>query len=490
MIQKQYLFEDKVQYEYLTAQPNTVWAFDFTSLDTKVQEFPNSYFKVLMAVDHATNQILGYSLHRLEASQGTIKAAQAVAFLRRLKLKVPKLTVKIIVHTDRGPEFLSKQWYRYVNDSDVFQGSTSLPATPTSNAVIERVFKTFKRDYNNATSLPSNVATVSELRAVINRRIRFLNQERSSQRSLNQSPVQFSSKYECTTAIPPSARKAGSLAFDLNHQEITQYKEQVSLGVLDSNQLNRIEQKTNALASLFSIQRIEAQNAAHTLLAEANSSQDLIQGLHNKLDVLLPKAKKKHIPRPLRREITTDIIDAIISSVRLPKKSRLAHSRFVVTSTILYYTGMRLHEAGSLTEQQVRDLFQICEVEVYISKGNKYHIYRAPQAIKIAFKAVERHVNSLFFYNNTVQGELTSNAFNASINASLRAITKDHSGSILSHSFRIGCINKYLRARIPIEKVSKLIGHASIASTEIYTRLNLADADTTKAINDAYKLDS
>lgn len=59
-----------------------------------------------------------------------------------------KIKNELILHTDRGAEFLSKEYHKFIQSNNKLIGSMSNLSTPTDNSPIERFFRTFKNQLN------------------------------------------------------------------------------------------------------------------------------------------------------------------------------------------------------------------------------------------------------------------------------------------------------------------------------------------------------
>lgn len=61
-----------------------------------------------------------------------------------MSLLQSELNHLLILHTDNGVEFVSKEFYEFITQTKNLEGSTSTKGHPTDNAVVERWNKTFK----------------------------------------------------------------------------------------------------------------------------------------------------------------------------------------------------------------------------------------------------------------------------------------------------------------------------------------------------------
>jgi transposase InsO family protein/integrase len=482
-----YIFPDLVQREFHTASANTVWALDFTHLTVKVEEAPGTFYKLLVVIDHATGEVLAHKVYKSKSPKGATKASAAVAFLKRTIKKHEPYIVKLIVHTDRGPEFVSKAWHNYCEASTLIEGSMSAANSPTSNAVVERWFKLFKTDLQNNTSMPATVATELKLKQCIAARIKYLNSGRVTNRSAGLPPTQLRQKYEMIAMhVQPTDAKSTSFHLDAKTKAITAHKQAVAdyHQDSDSQKLQDVIKQQQLLGTMF----VQATNIVQAAIVDQISPLDeKLNALQDQMATVVaavsPKVKAKRVPARIRAELYQEVFQAILVSKPAFRQKLEPHSRFVVASLVCYYTGMRLNEAGSVTKEQYQELITTAKLTVLRSKTLDYHHYVASRNVIEVAKSITVHANRVFLLGDTIKGNMHPSNFLHSINNWLARITKDSTEHSTSHSFRIGYINRLLRAHIPVEKVSKIIGHKSISATQPYLRVNILDKETLESID-------
>lgn len=170
--------------------------------------------------------------------------------------------------------------------------------------------------------------------------------------------------------------------------------------------------------------------------------------------------------------------------VRLPKKSRLpafAHAdqaraivnglqslRYKVFASCLYTLGLRVEEAVTL---------EICRIDGphglvrIIGKGNKERLLPLPPALYQQMRqlwATHRHPK-LLFPNQEGTGPLCIKSFRLAFRDACNQAGLPE--KIVPHSLRHGFATTLLQAGVPLHQVQELLGHADIATTQLYLHL-------------------
>lgn len=153
-----------------------------------------------------------------------------------------------------------------------------------------------------------------------------------------------------------------------------------------------------------------------------------------------------------------------------PKNGSLLKELIVET---LYQTGMRRAELCNLLFENVD--FSQKEIKV-IGKGNKTRIIPVPDSLLQRFEMYleERKPlkdNDIYFFVNEKGKKLYDKFVYSAVNSYLSLVTSKTKKSphILRHSFA----THVLENGAEISKVKKLMGHSSLASTQVYTDANI-----------------
>ena len=126
-----------------TSRPNIVWQMDFTHLNCSLEGAPGSGHYLLLIVDTFNNCIICSKVFFLKNKKGTITSNKLIKCLEQV-INRRDITQELILNADRGPEFVSKEYYKFVSEHPFLEGSHSAAATPNHNAVVERMHRTFK----------------------------------------------------------------------------------------------------------------------------------------------------------------------------------------------------------------------------------------------------------------------------------------------------------------------------------------------------------
>lgn len=173
-------------------------------------------------------------------------------------------------------------------------------------------------------------------------------------------------------------------------------------------------------------------------------------------------AKRVRQPRKSRLPVLAypDQARAIIAGLRLP-----LYRVFAIT---LYVLGLRVEDAAPLTIRSIDPQNMAIRV---IGKGNKERILPLPPVLLALLRqlwATHRHPQ-LLFPNQDGTGPLCLRSFRAAFrDACNRA---GLARQIVPHSLRHGFATALMQSGVSVHLVKELLGHANLATTQIYLHL-------------------
>ena len=187
--------------------------------------------------------------------------------------------------------------------------------------------------------------------------------------------------------------------------------------------------------------------------------------LNQKLDEKIPLAKKDgKLPVVLSREEVQGIFDATIN---------LKHRLIIM---FLYYTGIRLDEIVNLKWEDLD--FDRGLIHLKVAKGNKDRIIFLHEKLADFIKIFGLNKQGLVFLSNLGRKYNKRSVQLVVKNAAKRAgIQKRVTPHTMRHSFA----THLLEAGADIRHIQKLLGHANLLTTQIYT--HIANKDVKKLAN-------
>lgn len=183
--------------------------------------------------------------------------------------------------------------------------------------------------------------------------------------------------------------------------------------------------------------------------------------------------KTPKLPRALPKAVGVDQLAALLQGP-LPEQYRLAQAHVLIE--LLYCTGLRISEALSLTDAV---LAHSTELRV-LGKGNKTRIVPVIDALRERFAEFsglrKKHlmhvgnptVNALFISAKGLPLSARQAQKDVSDHAKARGLDQHLHPHMLRHSFG----SHMLQSTQNLRAVQELLGHASIASTQVYTALD------------------
>lgn len=194
-------------------------------------------------------------------------------------------------------------------------------------------------------------------------------------------------------------------------------------------------------------------------------------GLANKNPVDLMDSPK--VQRPLPKALSQDDVNKLINS---PNQSTLLGKRDKAILELLYGSGLRVSEVANLTYEDVNLESQILVVRE--GKGNKD---RVVPLTPISCQAITLYINSRFsekpewrkeknIFLNHLGTPLTTRSIARLVDKYARRLAMMM--NITPHQFRHSFATHLLNNGADIRAVQEMLGHASLSTTQIYTRIS------------------
>lgn len=192
-----------------------------------------------------------------------------------------------------------------------------------------------------------------------------------------------------------------------------------------------------------------------------------------------PKLKISHKAQIARDPLSETVYEAILNAERPAGANKLNWARFKVTSTVLFYTGLRINEVRLMTKEMLDDLCTKQKCSFYQTKVKKHRAVLIPPHAIASFNQIQPEIakvyeSSEFLYPASKNWR---HKFPQMINKRLETYKKRFSLNLTSHSFRINFVTELLKHEVPTHLAQELIGHTDIRSTLKYKRYTTTDEE-------------
>jgi site-specific recombinase XerD len=180
--------------------------------------------------------------------------------------------------------------------------------------------------------------------------------------------------------------------------------------------------------------------------------------------------KKNNESQILRDPITYKIYIEIMNSSKPKNVEKLSWARFKILNTIMFYTGLRLKEAGNITEKIIKEL--IDKNSAIISQNGKKRKLLVEEKAVNALKYLKYERLEVFPTLETKLYPYTATQGTGLIkllNNFLKPYREKYDLNLKSHSYRINFVNETLKTNSS-KNTQKLVGHNDIRSTLAYKK--------------------
>lgn len=516
-----YYYEDVLGRQNHVAQPNLVWAADFTSFKLNEEKKVHCFF----CIDIYSNRIVADIFRTRTITTSDIIRKLDSAIKKRIPIK-PKR--KLILHTDRGTQFSNLKYNKFLEKNNEFLiGSMSRANSPKDNAVIERFIRTFKEHKIKGKTFQNQLLYEMEQNPNFRGYRRIFNLYRKNLDLKPNKKTGFKTPYTYDVGasvaaklmIEPRYPKAFSEHFgqDFRRNYINKFKEQSDevVNALDDIAAKRSEvvQKTpfdsfednlglklidEKLQSIYDLISSNPEITSQYVTEAILPIHDMLESMDDKLNRLLPKPKKPKFNLPLRDPIDTKLfkvfLGAAASNMKYKKDLRCAQLK--IAYTILFYTGLRVNEIRCFKEHHIRDAIKTSQFNVVHFKQNESYIHVISEAAVKELKELKNCYDIIFLkykfrYLFGKDKPLDNKYFIKMINKDLKNTYQINEipYNVKSHSFRINMITNLLK-NTSVQDAAEIIGHKDIKSTLAYKRYALNKREIQNLLNKIDKSNS
>jgi tyrosine recombinase XerC len=192
---------------------------------------------------------------------------------------------------------------------------------------------------------------------------------------------------------------------------------------------------------------------------------------NNPANSLIYPRLEKNLPVFLTEEQVLDIIN-------LPKEDSLLSRRDKSILEVLYSTGARVSELANL---KINDVDLISGIIKVMGKGRKERLLPLGEPALLSLKKyldMRADKNQSLFINKN-NGSLTDRGIRLIVDKYIRRAATNL--KVSPHTFRHSFATHLLNRGADLRSVQELLGHSSIATTQVYTHLTI---DTLKKVYD------
>jgi putative transposase len=165
--------------EFIVPEPDQVWVTDFTYIRTK-----EGWLYVTVVVDLFSRLVVGWSMRSRATAESVIDALLMALWRRRP-------TKRVLVHSDQGAQYTSKDWQTYLRDNNL-EASMSRRGNCHDNAVAESFFSLLKKERVRNRTYKTRSDARSEIFDYIEC---FYNPKRHHGSNNGLSPLQYEKRY-------------------------------------------------------------------------------------------------------------------------------------------------------------------------------------------------------------------------------------------------------------------------------------------------------
>jgi integrase len=468
-------------------------------------------------IDLASKRLISWKLFVIEG-RGTIRPRYVV---REVQKELGKLQLEmsfnkeedgelgsserqVILHSDRGPEFCSKEYHEIFKRFPFTIGSMSESRSPNQNAVAERFARTIKFQLKKAPPIPQKVKNLNELAKIVERRVEVYNEKHKPKLNLKRSPNSLEK------ALIAYREKAPESVVHWPQQTYFKPKDKISF------EIDKF--KKAAIAEFERRNPYKVLLDTESAVAMSNSKIDAVSGqielfkqeMFAQLETIRNEMKKsnnrvnriRRVEKPLREPAGSPIYEYLLALQKDPKASSRVWARNRIVITLLRYLGVRASELMQLTYTDLQEALIKGTMQIWQPKTKSYRLIVLAEGLLKQLRKQQDDIKKAFIGQdaplgisiakrkvNKENGLMYSTNWRKSLNRFIRKANEAYPGVYTSHSFRINLVTRLLRT-VPLVEVKSIIGHKSVATTERYFRYQPKGDQLKKTIDIALEEDS
>ena len=485
--QNQY-FPNELLNRNLVALPNRVWVMDLCQLKTLIETNYKSKkqgthsLKVFFVIDLGTREVILAKLYNVFNSgnvRSTYIVRQLADLIKRRGIQEGK-SAQLIIHSDRGSEFMSKEYKALFSQYPQCIGSMSASATPTDNSVAERFVRTLKQQTIKAGKWPLVFQSMKQAESFLKEKIRYFNEDYKGKTSKKLSPTQMhlaliQEEHRAPAVVAHWNTKKGE-APDTISTQIQKFRREATEAWEPSNWSPESSlKKAEHYASIAARGAVKQEGVNDEIL---NQLSDLKQTVTDIRERLSTKSKRNgRVEMPLRDPASDSVYDFLMSLKRAKYINRYVWARARIAITLLRFLGLRASDAASITLKDIESGLRHGSFQVSQPKTGKYRVVVLTQSAKQMLEKLDLDIQTVFGqqYNKPLASaqnstkQISKDQWIRSINRFMQPAISKFNLILTSHSFRINSVPKLLR-QVPLQKVQKIVGHKDIRTTERYDR--------------------
>ena len=442
-------FPNELQSQFVVDKPDRVWVSDLAEVQINIKKRKEKV-AILFIMDVPTNEIYAIKVFLKDSNKGSIKINLVTQVIKKL-VKERNIKEELIIHTDRGAEYTSKEYYDFVQNHKYLIGSMSESSKPKQNSVAERMVRTLK---NQLVKVSLDVEKVNSLKGVqefFQAKAHFYNTKVKVKKNENHTPVQAYQALINIKANEPDKIINFNYPNDQNVLYIKEYR-QKGFAVLHNKSPITLLKETHQMAFT---------NSQDIQEFRREISEKVEAGFQEIKQLVTPKEKvfRKHLP--LRDPADNTVYMYLMRQKRKKRMRRIEWSAFRIAITLLGFAGLRVNEIKDLSFQQLNEFIDKKQMQIYQSKQNKHRTLILSQQGYKMLCGLKKDIQAVYYKRETLSGGVDKNSWIDFINKKLLDAAHHFGLNIKSHSFRVNFVTSLLKVA-PLQQVSEIVGHRDV----------------------------